>query len=192
MAPPPAPHTALSSVLPPCSHIWSIWSTCPWHVPPEPPGLSSRSSCEHLLTRQPFPERKRGATLSTAPSLSSPDHIYLHVLPTPQQKDGNLPTGQPANGPVLLHFLLTFFINLSTVRLIWLVSTVIVPIAKKSSVYAPPWEGEMGLPTGWGRKGWGGSQGLRPTMTQILGCNFKALFALVLMYWGWVVVEFTV
>lgn len=110
--------TALSSVLPPCSHIWSIWSTCPWHVLPEPLGLSSRSSCEYLLTHQPFPERNRGATLSTAPSLSSPDHIYLHVLPTPQQKDGNLPTGQPANGPVLLHFLLTFFINLSTVRLI--------------------------------------------------------------------------
>ena len=60
---PGTPPTALSSVLPPCSHIWSIWSTCPWHVLPEPLGLSSRSSCEYLLTHQPFPERNRGATV---------------------------------------------------------------------------------------------------------------------------------
>lgn len=116
----PAPHTALS---PQCS-LPAVTSgpsgppahgTCPQSLRV---CAGHEAAAEHLLTRQPFPERNRGATLSTAPSLSSPDHIYLHVLPTPQQKDGNLPTGQPANGPVLLHFLLTFFINLSTVRLI--------------------------------------------------------------------------
>ena len=110
-----APRTALSSVLPPCSHIWSIW---PWHVLPEPLGLLSGSSCKHPLTHQPFSERHRGAALSTVPSLSLLQITFTCIFFPLQQKEGNLPTGQVANCPVLLHFLLTFFINLSTVRLI--------------------------------------------------------------------------
>ena len=50
--------------------------------------------------------------------VSSPES-HLTVCPSSSTTEGgNLPTGQAANGPVLVHFLLTFLINPSAVPLI--------------------------------------------------------------------------
>lgn len=40
------------------------------------------------------------------------------AVPSTQQKGSNSPTGQTANCPVLVHFMLTFFINPPTVGFI--------------------------------------------------------------------------
>lgn len=113
---------------------------CPWNIPLEQLGTCLR---EQPKVSDPnaafyFIKERKHFYLISAPS----------SFPSTQHKDSDSPTGQSANCPILLHFLVTFFINPLAVGLVWLVSTVIVSIAKKPAIYTPPWEGKRTLSTG--------------------------------------------
>lgn len=146
--------------------------TCSWSSL----DLSSESSHKHPLTLGFFQKGQKEELCLYQPPSSLFSRITFNFMPS----HVHLPTGQTANCPVLVHFMLTFFINPPTICLIWLVSTVVVPIAKKSAVYTPPWDGERDSHIAIKR---GANTVWAPTMCQTLCWAFNILLQLVLIYY---------